>query len=97
MGSKESLCMKKIDRNELVCLLIDTLKLDISPDQVLFDAPLFGYDHPSSLGLDSIDGLEIGLAIKKKYNVVIDTKNKDISTIFASTNALARYIESQST
>ncbi|TAK59765.1 MAG: acyl carrier protein [Methylobacter sp.] len=76
--------------NELKQLIIDTLDLeDISVADIDSDAPLFN----DGLGLDSIDALELGLAIRKKYNVKIDAEKEDVVKIFASVSALAEYIQ----
>ena len=45
------------------------------------------------LGLDSIDALELGLAIRKKYNVKIEAENEEVVKIFSSVASLADYIE----
>lgn len=77
--------------NELKCLIIDTLNLeDIDVDDIDSEAALFN----EGLGLDSIDALELGLAIRKKYGVKIDTEKEDVVKIFASVSALANFIES---
>lgn len=74
---------------ELKKLIIDALFLeDISVDDIETDAPLFG----EGLGLDSIDALELGLAIKKQYNVVINADDTKIREHFASVANLAEYI-----
>ena len=74
---------------ELKKLIIDALFLeDISVDDIETDAPLFG----EGLGLDSIDALELGLAIKKQYNVVINADDTKIREHFASVANLAKYI-----
>lgn len=74
---------------ELKKLIIDALFLeDISIDDIETDAPLFG----EGLGLDSIDALELGLAIKKQYNVVINADDTKIREHFASVANLAKYI-----
>ncbi|NVN84157.1 phosphopantetheine-binding protein [Vibrio sp. Scap24] len=78
--------------NELKQLIIDALNLeDMSIDEIETEAPLFG----DGLGLDSIDALELGLAIKKKYNVVIDADDSNTRQHFASVENLANYISSQ--
>lgn len=78
--------------NELKQLIIDALNLeDMSIDDIETDAPLFG----DGLGLDSIDALELGLAIKKKYNIVIDADDSNTRQHFASVANLANYISSQ--
>lgn len=76
--------------NELKQLIIDTLDLeDISVDDIDSHAPLFN----DGLGLDSIDALELGLAIRKKYTIKIDAEKEDVVKIFASVSALAEYIQ----
>ncbi|CAM2835840.1 MULTISPECIES: phosphopantetheine-binding protein [Vibrio] len=77
---------------EIKQLIIDALNLeDISIDEIETEAPLFG----DGLGLDSIDALELGLAIKKKYNIVIDADDSNTRQHFASVANLAAYISSQ--
>ncbi|MDO9047162.1 MAG: phosphopantetheine-binding protein [Methylobacter sp.] len=76
--------------NELKQLIIDTLDLeDISVADIDSQAPLFN----DGLGLDSIDALELGLAIRKKYNVKIDAEKEDVVKIFSSVSTLAEYIQ----
>ncbi|WP_063655079.1 phosphopantetheine-binding protein [Aliivibrio fischeri] len=75
--------------NEIKQLIIDALNLeDISVDDIEIEAPLFG----DGLGLDSIDALELGLAIKKKYNLVLDADDTQTREHFASVANLAAYI-----
>lgn len=79
--------------NELKQLIIDALDLeDISIDDIDSQAALFN----DGLGLDSIDALELGLAIRKKYNVKIDAEKEDVVKIFSSVSTLAKYIQAQS-
>ncbi|MCK6264363.1 phosphopantetheine-binding protein [Vibrio sp. ZSDE26] len=79
-------------QNEIKQLIIDALNLeDISIDDIETDAPLFG----DGLGLDSIDALELGLAIKKKYNFVIDADDSNTRQYFSSVANLADFISSQ--
>lgn len=74
---------------ELKNLLIDALDLeDIGPEDIETDAPLFG----DGLGLDSIDALELGVAIQKRYNLKIDTTSEDIGKWFYSIKSLSEYI-----
>ncbi|MGF1692703.1 phosphopantetheine-binding protein [Photobacterium kagoshimensis] len=76
-------------QTELKALIIEALNLeDIAVDDIETDAPLFG----DGLGLDSIDALELGLAIKKKYNIVIDADDTKTREHFASVANLANYI-----
>jgi acyl carrier protein len=76
---------------ELKQLIIDALALeDLSVDDIDSHAPLFN----EGLGLDSIDALELGLAIRKKYGVKIEAEKEDVVRIFASVSSLAEYIQS---
>lgn len=78
--------------NELKQLIIDALDLeDVTVKDIDSDEPLF----EEGLGLDSIDALELGLAIRKKYSVRIDADKDDVVKIFASVVALAKFIESE--
>ncbi len=73
-------------------MIIDTLKLeDITIEDIEDDAPLF----KEGLGLDSIDALELVVAIEKLFNVIIE--DEDVGKrAFASINALARFIQEES-
>ena len=79
--------------NELKAFIIETLNLeDVTVDEIDSEEPLF----IEGLGLDSIDALELGVAIQKKYDVRIDAKNEDVKTHFASVRNLAHFIEQSS-
>ncbi len=74
---------------ELKILIIDTLDLeDTTPDDIDDNAPLF----VEGLGLDSIDALEIGVALQKKYQVKLNTKGDDLKKHFYSIQTIADYI-----
>ncbi|GAA0817666.1 acyl carrier protein [Colwellia sp. D2M02] len=73
----------------LKALIIETLDLeDVSVDDIQDDEPLF----IDGLGLDSIDALELGLAIKKTFNVKIDANSDDTKQHFSSVNSLSQFI-----
>ena len=77
---------------ELKQLIIDALSLeDISADQIDSNEPLFG----TGLGLDSIDALELGIALRKAYGLKIATVNDEVKAHFATISSLARFIQSQ--
>ena len=77
---------------EIKNLIISTLNLEeLTPEDIDTDAPLFG----DGLGLDSIDALELGLAIKGKYGLVLAADDQDTRRHFASVAALASFVESQ--
>jgi acyl carrier protein len=62
-------------------LIIEALNLeDIGPDDIESHAPLFG----EGLGLDSIDALELGVAIRRKYGVNLDVDSEEIRQHFES-------------
>ena len=70
-------------------LIIEALNLeDIGPDDIESDAPLFG----EGLGLDSIDALELGVAIRRKYDVNLDVDSEEIRKHFESVANLARFV-----
>lgn len=77
---------------EIKQLIIDTLNLeDLTPAEIETDAPLFG----DGLGLDSIDALELGLAVKNRYGIVLSSESEEMRQHFASVATLAAYIQSQ--
>ncbi len=70
-------------------LLVTKLKLKIGVDQIKEDTLLFG---SNSLGLDSIDVLELIIAIKKEFGVeIMDRETSE--QVFTSVGAIARYID----
>ena len=74
---------------EIKHLIIESLDLeDVTPDDIVDDEPLF----VEGLGLDSIDALELGLAIKNKYNVTIDAESEETKKHFASVNSLVNFV-----
>lgn len=78
--------------NEIKALIINVLNLeDITPDNIETDAPLFG----DGLGLDSIDALELGLAIKNQYGIVLSSESNETKKAFYSVKTLADFISSQ--
>src|SRR6185312_3817426 len=77
---------------ELKRLIVSALNLeDIAPEEIDSDEPLFG----DGLGLDSIDGLELGVAIRKTYGVTIEAKKEEVRKIFANVKSIAAFIASQ--
>jgi len=75
---------------ELAHLIVETLVLeDIKPDDIDPEAPLFG----EGLGLDSIDALEMAMAISKKYGVKLRSDSKENTEIFKSLRSLSQYVK----
>ena len=76
---------------EVKLLIIDVLQLeDVSADDIDSDAPLF----VEGLGLDSIDALELGVALQKRYGISLSADSEDTRRHFTSVKALAALIES---
>ncbi|MBQ5471046.1 MAG: acyl carrier protein [Treponema sp.] len=79
-------------KTELKQFLIDTLNIeDITVEDIKDDEPIF----TEGLGLDSIDALELGVALKKKYGVKFSTENADNRAYFASVSTLADFIQKE--
>jgi acyl carrier protein len=77
---------------ELKELIVSALDLeDIAPEDINTDEPLF----VEGLGLDSIDGLELGVAIRKKYKIKVQGSKEEIRAIFETVGTLARYLRGQ--
>jgi len=74
---------------EVAQLLVDTLNLEIKPADIDPSKPLFR----EGLGLDSIDALEIALAISKRYGFQLRSDDKNNREIFASLRSLGNYIQ----
>ncbi len=74
---------------EIKQLIIDALGLeDMTTDDIDADATLFG----DGLGLDSVDALELGLALQKRFGIKIDAEAKDTREHFANVNRLAAFV-----
>jgi acyl carrier protein len=73
-------------------LIVDALHLeDIRPEDIGSDEPLFG----EGLGLDSIDGLELGMALRKAYGLKIETANEEVRRHFATVRSMASFVMTQ--
>ena len=78
--------------DEIKSLIIKSLDLeDIQPDDIIDDEALFG----EGLGLDSIDALELGLALKKHFNINLTSNKEENKKHFYSVKTLADFIRSQ--
>lgn len=78
-------------KEQLKALIIETLALeDVAVEDIVNDEPLFD----EGLGLDSIDALELGLAIKKTFNVKIEANSEETQKHFFSVTSLAEFISS---
>ncbi|MBF0804394.1 MULTISPECIES: phosphopantetheine-binding protein [Neisseria] len=74
-------------------MIIESLGLeDITAAEIETDAPLFGDD---GLGLDSVDALELGLAVQKTFGLQLDAERDNLREHFASVQTLAGFIRSR--
>ncbi|WP_109078577.1 phosphopantetheine-binding protein [Aggregatibacter kilianii] len=78
---------------QLKQLIIDSLALeDIAIEDIDNDTALFGDD---GLGLDSVDALELGLAVQKTFGLQLDSEQTQLRDHFESVATLAKFIRSQ--
>ena len=78
---------------DLARLIVSALSLEVAPEAIAPEEPLFG----DGLGLDSIDALEMALAISKAYGVQLRSDDERNHQIFASLRSLAAHIEKHRT
>ncbi len=75
--------------SEIKSLIVDALELDdVTPNEIESEAPLFG----EGLGLDSIDALELAIAIHKRFGVKIEASDAGTRDIFRSVKTLAVHV-----
>ena len=73
-------------------LIINSLELeDISAEDIVDDEPLFG----DGLGLDSIDALELGMALKKEFNLTMSKNKEENKKHFYSVKTIANFVRTQ--
>ena len=78
---------------QLKQLIIDSLALeDISIEDIETDTPLFSSE---GLGLDSVDALELGLAVQKTFGLQLDGEQTQLRDNFESVATLAHFIRTQ--
>jgi len=80
-------------QREIAALFVQALNLEIAPQDIDPDAPLYG----EGLGLDSIDILEVALIVSKQYGVQLRADSQENHKIFRSLRHLAEYIAAQRT
>lgn len=86
--------MSEVDKleEELKAMIIECLALeDMSPQDISSDMILFG----EGLGLDSVDALELGLELQKRYGVELKADDEDTKEYFRCVGNLAKFIASQ--
>ena len=76
-------------QSEVAALLVEALNLDIAPESIDPEAPLYG----EGLGLDSIDILEVALVVSQRYGFQLKSDDEDNVRIFKSLATLAAHID----
>jgi len=80
-------------QNEVAGLIVSALNLDIRPEEIPADAPLYG----EGLGLDSIDILEVALVVSKHFGFQLRADSADNISIFSSLASLTQHIAANRT
>ena len=80
-------------QDEVAGLIASALNLDITPEQIAPDAPLYG----EGLGLDSIDILEVSLVVSKRFGFQLRSDDADNVRIFTSLASLTQHIAANRT
>jgi acyl carrier protein len=99
MSDKASLMQKPapladvVLQRELATLFVQALNLEVAPQDIDPDAPLYG----EGLGLDSIDILEVALIVSKQYGIQLRADSQENQHIFRSLRHLAQHIAAQRT
>ena len=89
--SKKNMNLDELQR-EIKELIVSSLDLeDVDAKGIKTDAPLF----VEGLGLDSIDALELGIALRRKYNISLDKNSEENKKYFYSVKTLAEFIITQ--
>lgn len=78
-------------QHEVAQLIVQALNLDVRPEEINADDPLYG----DGLGLDSIDILEVALVVSKRYGLQLKADNDDNHRIFSSLRSLTDFIAAQ--
>ncbi|MGA2548974.1 MAG: phosphopantetheine-binding protein [Burkholderiaceae bacterium] len=84
-----NLNVQAVQELEVAELIVATLNLEVQPADIDPDAPLYG----EGLGLDSLDILEIALAISKTYGFKLRSDDEDNRKIFGSLRGLTLHIQ----
>ncbi len=92
-GSMEPLMQQAGLEHEVAALLVEALQLEVAASDIDPDAALFN----EGLGLDSIDALELAIAISRRYGFELKSDDEQNGRIFASLRSLAAHIETHRT
>lgn len=77
---------------EIKAMIVEALALeDIAPEEIETEAPLF----VEGLGLDSIDALELAMALEERFGITIEDDPEENQRIFASVSSLAGFVRAR--
>ena len=93
MSKMENMLPQTHLEHEVAALIVDAVNLDCAPDDIAPEEPLFG----EGLGLDSIDLLEVALAISQKYGFKLRSDDENNNVTFSCLRALSGYVEKHRT
>ena len=93
VGADRSASDRSAFVGEVAALIVSALQLEMAPGDIDADAPLFG----EGLGLDSIDALELSMAIARDYGVELKSDQARNQQIFGSLRALSHYVQDHRT
>jgi acyl carrier protein len=79
--------------DEVAAMIVSALNLEVAASEIAADTPLYG----DGLGLDSIDILEVALAVSKQYGFQLRADDEDNLKIFSSLHSLASHIAANRT
>lgn len=88
MTSASAVSQENALQREVADLIVQALNLEVSPDEINADDPLYG----DGLGLDSIDVLELALVVSKRYGLQLRADDDNNHRIFSSLRSLSQYI-----
>jgi acyl carrier protein len=88
-SSPDATAALRPEEMEVARLIVSALSLETPPEEIVPEAPLFN----AGLGLDSIDALELALAISRTYGVQLRSDDERNHRIFASLRSLTAHIE----
>jgi acyl carrier protein len=77
---------------EINDMIVEVLELeDLAPETIDSDEPLF----VDGLGLDSIDAMQLGVALRKRYGIHIESITREAKAHFVNVRSLAQFIRTQ--
>jgi len=80
---------------EMADLIVTALNIEhVTADKIVPGAPMFG-SHAEGLGLDSIDALEIALAVSERYGVQLRADDANNKQVFSSLRSLTEFVTRQ--